>query len=184
MTTRLLSTAALAVALAGCSTMQVRTEYDPKAPYPTYKTYTWMSAAPGQEQTPPMRDPGMRQYVVQVIDAEMKAKGLQLVKADANPDLLLWVHGWRQGRVEVSNYGYAYGGAYVYGPYVSTAVAMPVVDVHEYTEGTLLMDFVDAKTKQMVWRGTATDTVTSGDDIRRSVQPAVAKLLALYPPVK
>jgi len=184
MTTRLLSTVALAIALAGCSSMQVRTEYDPKAPYPSYKTYAWMSAAPGQEQTPPMRDPGLRQFVVQTIDAGMKAKGFELVKVDANPDLLLWVHGWRQGRVEVSNYGYAYGGAYVYGPYVSTAVAMPVVDVHEYTDGTLLLDFVDAKTKQMVWRGTATDTVLSGDDIRRSVQPAVAKLLDLYPPVK
>ncbi len=176
---------ALAAALAGCSSLKVNTEYDPTAPYATYKTYAWIANPPGPEQAPAIRNPVIQQQVVAAVDREMARKGFALTKPDASPDVLVSVHGWAQQRIEVTNYGYSYGGAYAYGPYRP----MPVpggTDVHTYTDGTLLLDFVDAKAKKLVWRGTASDTFSSPDlnAVKRSVDEAARQLLDAYPPKK
>src|SRR5512138_742077 len=115
MRTPTLSILALAAALAGCSSLKVNTEYDPTAPYPSYKTYAWLAAQPGPEQAPPIRNPVVRAQVQGAVDRELKAKGFTLTTPEANPDLLVTVHGWSQDRIQVNNYGYGYGGAYAYG---------------------------------------------------------------------
>jgi hypothetical protein len=173
---------ALAAALAGCATVKIKTEYDPTAPYASYRTYAWISADPGPEQAPAIRNPQVRALVVKAVDREMKAKGLVLVAPDAKPDFLVTVLGWAQSEIHVTNYGYAYGGAYAYGPYGATPMVVPVTEVHQYTQGTMLLDFVDAKTTKLVWRGTATDTLGSPESIPATVDEAVKKLLAAYPP--
>lgn len=182
-----LSVVVLAAALAGCSSLKVNTEYDPTAPYADYKTYAWNPAPPGPEQAPAIRNPLIREQVVAAVDREMSKKGFTQVKPEATPDFLVSVHGWSQGRVEVTNYGYAYGGAYTYGygPYRPVAVA-PATEVHSYTDGTLLLDLVDAKAKKLVWRGTAQDTFTNPDlsAVKRSVDAAVTELFQNYPPKK
>jgi hypothetical protein len=175
------STLAVAVALAGCSSMRIRTEYDTSAQFAAYKTYAWLAAAPGPEEAPPIRDPAVHARVVEAVDREMGKKGLVRTTLDAAPDFFVTVHGWSRNRIDVVNYGYGYGGAYAYGPYPG-AVAVPITEVREYTEGTLLLDFVDAKTKKLVWRGTATDTITSPDNVRATIDAAARKLLEAYPP--
>ncbi len=181
------STLLAVAALAGCSSLKVNTEYDPTAPYASFKTYAWNPAPPGPEQAPAIRNPVIRDRVVAAVDRELGAKGFTRVTPDASPDLLVSVHGWAQSRVEVSSYGYAYGPGYVYGPAYGPYQPMPVapaVEVHSYTDGTLLIDFVDAKARKLVWRGTAQDTFTTPDldAVRRSVDEAVRQLVGAYPP--
>ena len=180
-----LSILALAAALAGCSSLKVNTEYDPTAPYPSYKTYAWLAAQPGPEQAPPVRNPIVQAQIQAAVDRELKAKGFTLTSLDTNPDLLVTVHGWAQNRIEVNNYGYGYTGVYTYGPY---RPAMPVssIEVQNYTDGTMLLDFVDGKTKKLVWRGTASDTFSNPtpDVVKRTVDEAVRQLMQAYPPKK
>jgi hypothetical protein len=178
-----LTSLALAAALAGCSTMKIRTEYDPQAPYRDFKTYAWLAAPPGAEQAAPIRNPEVRAQVVAIVDRELKKKGLTLVPLDAKPDLLTTVIGWANSRVEVSTYGYAYGGAYVYGAY-GPGVAVPVAQVHEYAEGTLIIDLIDEKTRKLVWRGTASDALnsTQPEVVRPIAEDAAKRLMAEYPP--
>ena len=172
----------LALALAGCATgAKIQTQFDPKAPYPTYKTYAWLATDPGQEQAAAVRNPQVRQMIVGAIDRELQRKGLTRVTPDEKPDLFVSVIGWGQQRVDVTTYGYAYGGAYVYGGY-GPGYAVPVTSVQEYTDGTLILDLVDAKTRQLVWRGTAADTISNPSAIGQIIDEAVQKLLAAYPP--
>ncbi len=173
----------LAAALAGCSSLKVNTEYDPGAPYASYRTYAWLQTPPGPEQAPAIRNPIVHQQVVAAVDRELARKGFAQVQPDANPDLLVSVHGWAQQRIEVTNYGYSYGGAWAYGPYRPVPVAGGV-DVSTYTDGTLLLDFVDAKAKKLIWRGTASDTFSSPDlnAVKRTVDEATRQLIEAYPP--
>jgi hypothetical protein len=177
-----LSVLVLAAALAGCSSVQVRTEFDTAAKYADYKSYAWIAPPPGPEQAPAIRDPQIRSFVVQTVDRELARKGLVRTALESNPDFLVSVVGWSKTDVVVSNYGYSYGGAYAYGPYYGAAVMVPVAEVRQYTEGTMLLDFVDAKTKKLFWRGTASDTVTTPEGLRSSVDEAVRKLMEQYPP--
>jgi hypothetical protein len=182
MTTFGRSTLLLAAALAGCSSLKINTQFDPGAPYPTYKNYAWLSTTPGVEQAAAIRDPAARSLVITAVDREMAHRGLTRVNPDQNPDFFVSVIGWGQARVDVTTYGYAYMGAYAYGPWGPAPVAVPVTEVTQYTDGTLVIDFVDAKTKKLFWRGTASDTVTSPAQLQGTIDEATRKLLETYPP--
>ena len=177
-----LSMILVAATLAGCATtVKIQTEYDPAAPYPTYKKYAWLNATPGPEQAAAIRNPSAYAMVVGALDRELGRKGFEKTTLDGNPDFVVAVLGNSQQRIEVTNYGYAYGGAYMYGPY-GPGMVVTAPDVRSYTDGTLLVDFVDAKTKKLVWRGTATDTINDPESAKKVVDAAARGLIEAYPP--
>jgi hypothetical protein len=51
-----------------------------------------------------------------------------------------------------------------------------------YTEGLLIVDLIDPKTKKLVWRGWTTDPLPPSADIARTAEHAVRSVLAGYPP--
>ena len=166
------------VALAACSTVKVSTEYDRTTNFKNYHSYAWILRAPGPEEAPASRDPRVRDIVIRTVDEELASKGLVKAGPDQSPDLLVAVHGWSVNRIDVKSYGYAYGPS-PYGAYPTLATG--AVDVRQYSDGTLLIDLIDASTKQMIWRGTATDTFEPGAEAKR-VSNAVKKTLDQYPP--
>jgi hypothetical protein len=53
----------------------------------------------------------------------------------------------------------------------------------DYKEGTLLVDLYDAKTKQLIWRGSAEDTVSNNaDKNEKNLNKGVAKMFKKFPP--
>ncbi len=57
----------------------------------------------------------------------------------------------------------------------------------EKTEGTLVLDFLDAKTQSLVWRATATAAVeprVSPEDQQARINEVIAAMLANFPPKK
>jgi hypothetical protein len=59
-------------------------------------------------------------------------------------------------------------------------------DINTYTDGTVVVNMIDAKTKQVVWDGQVADVVSLpvANPVRatKEVDVAVAKLFAKYPP--
>jgi len=56
---------------------------------------------------------------------------------------------------------------------------------YTYDEGTLILDFIDAKTKQPIWRGSAKADVrfnNSPEQKRNKVNQAVTEMLKTFPP--
>jgi hypothetical protein len=54
-------------------------------------------------------------------------------------------------------------------------------DVQQYTEGTLIIDFVDAKTHKLVFRGLGQAAVGSQRSNANAIQEAVTKIVAQFP---
>jgi len=122
---------------------KVNVDSNPSAPFATYKTYAWAPGASGLESL-------AEQRLHQGVDQRLAARGL--TQSTASPDLVVTTHVKTQERQELIPTGFAYGpwwGGLGGGAYVETS-----------TEGTLILDFYDAKTKQMVWRGVATATAS------------------------
>ena len=122
---------------------KVKVDSNPSAPFATYKTYAWTTgtAAPN-----PLAD----QRLHASVDRRLEARGL--TETTASPDLVVTTHVTTQERQELVPTGFAYGpwwGGVGGGAYIETSV-----------EGTLILDFYDARTKQMVWRGVATATAS------------------------
>jgi hypothetical protein len=169
--------ASLAVGLAGCSTVQIATEYKQGVDHKKYKTFAWNPVEPGPEQATDARDPAVRRVVFKAIESELARIGIKKAAPDATPDFFIAVHGWSRDKIDVKQYGYVYG----YTGYGMYATGGPAVEVRNYKEGTIVIDFIDPTAKEMFWRGTASDTFIPGTG-EGAVKEAIAKLLKAYPP--
>jgi hypothetical protein len=174
--------AALCASLAGCAGARITTEFNPKLDYKTFRTYAWNPAMPGTEQAASIRNPAVYALVRDAVERELANKGLQRVDT-GSPDLLVSVHGMGKDRIEVQSYGYAYGGyGYYGGPFGYPAPVAMGASVQTYRDGTLIVDLIDARTKELAWRGTASDTVSDPSQVQGVVNNAVHTLMQEYPP--
>lgn len=171
----------LGIAVAGCATspLTVTSDYDTTADFAALQTFDWMPAtgnAAGDEL--------LVKKIRSTVDAQLQAKGRKL--ATDNPDFLIGME--LSGK---TTYGGSTG--------VGMSVGIPVgksgtVSVgggkskpREKKEGVLVMDFVDAKTKSLVWRSTAMVGVNpsaSPDEKQQKINEVIAAMLATFPPKK
>ena len=162
--------------MSGCSTVyDVRYDYDKHTDFHELKTYDWMPAPDELDM-----DDLVLERIKNATDAELAAKGL--VKAPSAPDFHVVPHVSAQEKIEVNNWGYRYGPYDMYG---GTFWGPGGVPTYSYEEGTLVLDFVDTKTKQLIWRGSANaeiDTVDSPEESWKIIKQAVQEILKKFPP--
>lgn len=158
--------AALPVLVVACSSMNVRSDYDRTVDFRRYRSYDWLPG-PGGEAVTTMDD----RRIKQAVNVNLLEKGLQ-INQDA-PDLFVTYHTGQQNPVQVQQRGYTYG---AWGGNVAS---------NRHDVGTLIIDLIDARTNELIWRGTATDSVDPNwkpEKIEQVINEAVKKLLKDYPP--
>jgi hypothetical protein len=173
------------IILASCAPyIYVTRDYDRRADFGTYKTYNWMprpDKMPRSARAALERNPLLDKHIRDITEQILATKGMTL--STTNPDILINYYVGYNDRIDINNWGYFYGPFWGYywpglGPY----------DVYSYKEGTLVMDFVDAKKNEMVWRGVAEEDIFTYDYAPMITESQVAriltKMLALYPPLR
>ena len=171
-----------ALALGGCSSVSVTTDHDPDANFDAMKTYQWLNtskdALSANQQTSMFQNSLVEKKFMNAVVEQLKTKGI--TEDTTKPDFVIMYFAGTQNKINVTNYGYGYGrwGGYGAGG----------TDVQQYTEGTIVLDFYDAKSKQLVWRGTASGALSSNkpsmEEVQEKLNGIVAKMLAEYPPKK
>ena len=63
-----------------------------------------------------------------------------------------------------------------------TAADSNAFNVRQYTEGTLILDFIDPGSDQLVWRGWYSDAVGEGEISEKKINTAVKHILEKFPP--
>jgi hypothetical protein len=175
--------AALATLLAGCATARVEAAYSPKTDFAAYRTYAWLpeAADPGQAGAE-----GRQQalaLVQQAVDRELGARGLRRVE-DGSADLRVAARVQGKPLPDTSSPGSYKGGAGAYAGPLTSNTASNSPDLQKAREGTLTLDLLDARTNELVWRGSFSDTVADPGHLRLFVDDAVKRLLDGYPPGK
>jgi hypothetical protein len=174
---------AAALVATGCSSISVRQDYDTQADFVAYKTYAWIqqpTTAVGNARAAQQMNTLLDKRIKDAVNAQLAAKGMTLVTE--NPDALVMYYTGIDNKIEVQDYGYTYP-RYGYGGWYGGGQ----VDVYEYNEGTLIVDLIDAKSDQLVWRGTATkviDETASAQEREANLNEVISKLFAQYPPQK
>lgn len=144
---------------------KVTTDSMPGTDWSKYHTYSWGEGTPAQN---PITD----QRIVAGIDAQLAAKGLKKVDADA--DLVVVYHAatGEQKSVYWSNMGGwgRFGG-------------MGTAQVDTVTTGQLKVFIADAKAQKFLWNGIATDTV-SGEPQKnaKKIDKALTKMFQKFRP--
>jgi hypothetical protein len=115
---------------------------------------------------------------------QLQSRGLKENKR--SPDALVAYHTFTQQKQDAApNYPMMYGGwgwqyypgltPYPYGFWNGYNAAF------EYTEGTLIVDVINAKTKVLVWRGSISDAVSDPTDLHTKASAAVKQIFKKYP---
>ena len=169
---RLASCAALLVvlvAVAGCASLTVNQDYDSAFNFTSFRTFAILPVTPesGINDLDASR-------AAAALRSELTAKGYT---ESEDPTFNVAYYFGRQQHTDVDSYGYGYGGYRGYGG--------GGVSVTQYTEGTLVIDFVDVATNSMVWRGTGQgilDDNPSPEQKTAKINDAVAKIINQFPP--
>ena len=168
----------LLVAVSGCSSLSVNYDYDQDAHWSKYRTYGWMET-PERDSNPtaPLADSGLLGQRIR--------NSINLVMADRristsnDPDLLVIYHLGSQEKIQVTDWGYRYSDYY-------WGYGGRQIDVYQFTEGSLVIDLVDAETQNLVWRGTGTKVIDqsqkSPEEMQDRANKIIRKIMESFPP--
>ena len=149
---------------------KITTESAPKASFASYKTFMWI-------KEPKVGDPLLKQRIIDDVTAQLRAKGWQPVSQGA--DVAVAAHVSTQTGQTLNTFYDGFGGGWRWGGGFGSATTT----VNTYEEGTLIVDLFDAKTQEAVWRGTATQDVSSNPEKQsKNIDKAVQKLFSKFPP--
>jgi hypothetical protein len=161
--------------LGGCAPPPVRVHIDaeasPTANFAGYRTYAWLTEALSQSVGQAAGDT-LTWRIRNGVDAELAGKGY--VKQSGRADVLVDYHLVQREMTTDSFKDYlAYrqrgGQAEIQEAYVTG-----------YVEGSLVLEFFDARSQQLVWRGTAT-AVVNPDPQPDKLQESIRRLLERFP---
>lgn len=147
----------------------ITVDWDKEANFAAYKTYAW-------EKGTPAKNPLMDQRIIDAIDAQLAAKGLQKVDPNNNPDLIVVYHAavgveTQLNTMNTGGWGWRMGGG------------MSTTTVDKIPTGQLVVDIGDTKTKKLVWLGNASDTLSDNPDKNtKKINSAVEKMFKKFPP--
>ena len=165
----LLGTAALA--------QDVKVDFDKDANFAAVKTFDIKIGTSWNNQISEKR-------VLDEITQSLVEKGWK--KVDANPDALVLLHGATEKQKSLNTFYSGMGG---YGGYGyrgwggGMGMGTATTTTSEYLVGTLVVDIFDAKTKALMYRGTATDELSDKPEKnQKKLAKASDKLFKNFPP--
>ena len=162
--------------VAACSSIRVNSDYDKQVDFTPYKTYAFHKTGIDKAEISDLD----KKRILRSIDETMIAKGFS---KSETPDLLISFFTKEREEVNVNqfNAGWGYGWGWGWNPFLwggNTTVT-------RHSEGTLYIDIIDAKKKELIWQGEGEGVLTKDTHKKdEMIKEFVTKILELYPPQK
>jgi hypothetical protein len=159
------------VMLGTALTQQIKTDFDHQANFSQYKTYSW------QEIKPPNSLWDAR--IKSAVDAQLAAKGWTQVGNGG--DVAIVAIATTRTEKTLQTFYDGMGGGWRWRGFGGMGEA--TTTEQDYKEGTLLIDMYDAKSKQLIWRGSAEDTLSNNaEKNEKNLNKGVEKMFKKFPP--
>jgi hypothetical protein len=144
---------------------------DKKANFENYKTYAYSKNSIDKAEISDLD----KKRILRSIDEALAAKGF--AKSET-PDLLISIFTKETERIDIyNNNGLGLDWFYNWG------MGMNYTTVSRTPEGTLFIDLIDAKTKELVWQGEGNGYLTKDTEKKDArIKEFVDKILEQYPP--
>ena len=167
---KLILPAILIMIMAGCTGIRVSTDFDSKADFSKYKTFNF-----SKEIDKVTLNDLNRRRLKDAISKELEAKGYQI---STTPDLLVNAFVKGKNRYSATANTYYNGGMY----YRGFGSSSTYVDVNKSIEGTLFVDLIAVREKEMVWEGVAEGLVNPRTETRENkINSVVEKIFRHFP---
>jgi len=178
---------ALAFGLASCATsanVGVSSDFDHAVNFRAYKTWAWYPKQTNDTEGGPARgyESFTDQRIRDAVSKDLATKGL--MPATGEPDVYVAYSVRVENKQQVaggypySPFGYGYGGyGYGYGGYPYGGGR-----AYNYKAGTVIIDIVDARRKELAWRGTGQAQLDQNSISETETYRIVNSVLSNYPP--
>jgi hypothetical protein len=165
----------LLLIVTSCSSVRVNVDYDKKANFDSYKTYAYLKSAVDKVEISDLD----KKRILHSIDDALALKGFS---KSETPDLLISIFTKENQRVDVyNNTSFGWGRGWGWGPYMGMGYSSTYVT----PEGSLFIDILDAKTKELIWQGEGSGYLTKDVEQKDArIKEFVDKILEQYPPQK
>ena len=172
--------------LSSCVSVRVVADYDRTVDFNTYKSYAFYKTGIDKAQISDLD----KKRILRAIENEMAARGF--VKSES-PDLLVSIFTKEREQVDVyNNFGWGWGWGWGWGPgwgywspWMWGGPGWGGPNVSTRTEGSLYIDLIDVKSKELVWQGRGVGTLNNMTNIDKKearIREFVAEILRKYPP--
>src|SRR6187431_361836 len=127
-----------------CDTVKVYSDYDKSVDFTQYKTFAFMKSGIDKVEISDLD----KKRILNAIDQQLQAKGF--TKSET-PDLLINIFTKSREEISVNQFsaGYGYGWGWGWNPYMYGGYGGHT-SVSSSTEGTLYIDLIDAKKKELI----------------------------------
>jgi hypothetical protein len=166
-------TAFFLVMLGAAFAQHVKTDFDHQATFSEYKTYSWQEIKPANS----LWDTRIKNAV----DAQLAAKGWTQV--DSGGDVAVVAIKTSQTQRILQTFYDSFGGGWGWRRFGGGGFGDSTTTEQDYKVGTLVVDLYDAKTKQLIWRASAQDTLSDkAEKNEKNLNKGVAKMFKKFPP--
>ena len=150
---------------------QVKSDYDRNVDFSRYRTYSWENVH--------TQDPLLIDRIKGAVNSALAAKGWMQVESGG--DICIMAMEMTNERRTLNTYYDNFGGGWRWRWGGGFGAATTTEEI--YTVGTLVVDLFDTHTKMLVWRGSASDTLSakSGRNIRK-LEKSVQMMFEHFPP--
>ncbi|OWP65015.1 hypothetical protein CDA63_01260 [Hymenobacter amundsenii] len=185
----------LMVLVTGC-TPGVTVQKKPGTDFSQYRTYDWAKTdVKSADSANPIYQSTLNDnQIQQAISGELAKRGIRQATGSTAPDFYLTYHLYIDeaertvSRPPVAGYAFPYAMSYRgrflpinYGYWYTTPYYGRSTRTETYQEGTMILDFVDAKTNNLVWRGSVADAVNNPARIGAEFSRVAKDILDEFP---
>ncbi|MEO9892760.1 DUF4136 domain-containing protein [Aurantibacter sp.] len=166
--------------LASCTSVRVLSDYDKEANFNTYKSYAFYKTGIDKAHISDLD----KKRILRAIEAEMDTRGFE--KSD-DPDILVSIFTKETEQVDIYNNYWGGGFGWGWSPfyYGGFGPGWGGNNVRSRTEGSLYIDLIDAKNKELVWQGKGIGNLGNTAKIEKKearIKEFVTEILEAYPP--
>src|ERR1700739_963534 len=155
------------------SAQQVKTDYDRSAAFSKYKTYSWEHVK--------TQDPLYVDRIKHSVNAALAAK--DWTQVDSGGDVSIVAMEIARNQQTLNTFYDGFGGGWGWRRFGGGGFGEATTTTETYKVGTVVVDLFDTKTKQLIWRGAASDTLSNNSDKNiKNLNKGVEKLFKKFPP--
>jgi Domain of unknown function (DUF4136) len=154
------------------SAQQVKTDYDRGANFAQYKTYSWEHVK--------TKDPLDVDRIKSAVNAALAAKGWTQV--DSGGDVSIVAMEVTSTQQTLNTFYDGLGGGWGWRRF-GGGFGEATTTTDTYKVGTVVVDLFDTKTKELIWRGSSSGTLSNNSDKNiKNLDKGVDKMFKHFPP--
>jgi hypothetical protein len=156
--------------------VKVVTDYDENVDFKNYKTFAFYKPGIDKANISDLD----KKRILRAIASELMAQGF--TKSET-PDMLVSIFTKSREKVNVNQNNMGYGYGWGWNPWMMNGMNGNM-SVSSYSEGTLFIDFIDRKKKELIWQGVGTGALRIQNREKKAlrIKEFVKEIISRFPP--